>query len=209
MLAFLFDIFKLYQKARIDYKISYNNSIRDPMTRLYNRSYYYDSLVNRMHSVSKSAPITLLVADIDHFKRINDIYGHITGDRVVQYVAKTLQSTIRKTDIAARIGGEEFSVMLDGVSTNDALEIAEKIRVKICHHQDSPYGKDVPEKMTISIGIYTVTGNELTAEQCVARADEAMYRAKLEGRDRVVIYSALTAPMLGRENSAPLRAIYT
>ena len=209
MLAFLFDIFKLYQKARIDYKISYNNSIRDPMTRLYNRSYYYDSLVNRMKSASKNSPITLLVADIDHFKRINDIYGHITGDRVIQYVVKTLQDSIRKTDIAARIGGEEFSVMLDGVSRDDALEIAEKIRVKICHHQDSPFGQDVPERITISIGIYTVMDNELTAEQCVARADEAMYQAKQEGRDRVVIYSARTTQIMRRENSVPLRVIYT
>ncbi|MDN6682792.1 MAG: diguanylate cyclase, partial [Enterobacterales bacterium] len=80
---------------------------------------------------------------------------------------------------------------------------------KICHHQDSPYGQDVPEKITISIGIYTVVGNELTAEQCVARADEAMYQAKQEGRDRVVIYSARTAEIMGRENSAPLRPIYT
>lgn len=97
------------------------------MTRLYNRSYYYDVLIQRMKTVSEQEPITLLVADIDHFKRVNDVYGHVTGDRVIQYVAKTLEYSIRKTDIAARIGGEEFSIMLNGIGRADAVLLADRI----------------------------------------------------------------------------------
>lgn len=204
MLAFLFDIFKLYQKARSDYQISYNNSIRDPMTRLYNRSYYYDVLIQRMKTVSEQEPITLLVADIDHFKRVNDVYGHVTGDRVIQYVAKTLEYSIRKTDIAARIGGEEFSIMLNGIGRADAVLLADRIRMSISDHMNSPFAQDVPDKVTISIGVYTVTDNALGAEQCVAYADAAMYQAKQEGRDRVVLYSARASELMGDKNKGTL-----
>ncbi|MCE9904786.1 GGDEF domain-containing protein [Hafnia paralvei] len=174
------------------------------MTRLYNRSYYYDVLIQRMKTVSEQEPITLLVADIDHFKRVNDVYGHVTGDRVIQYVAKTLEYSIRKTDIAARIGGEEFSIMLNGIGRADAVLLADRIRMSISDHMNSPFAQDVPDKVTISIGVYTVTDNALGAEQCVAYADAAMYQAKQEGRDRVVLYSARASELMGDKNKGTL-----
>ena len=88
------------------------------------------------HGLSLIHILTLLVADIDHFKRVNDVYGHVTGDRVIQYVAKTLEYSIRKTDIAARIGGEEFSIMLNGIGRADAVLLADRIRMSISDHMN-------------------------------------------------------------------------
>ncbi|BBT70734.1 hypothetical protein WP8S18E06_20330 [Klebsiella sp. WP8-S18-ESBL-06] len=164
------------------------NSIRDPLTRLYNRSYFYDSFTALQASIASGNPVSVIVSDLDHFKRINDKYGHLQGDKVIQFVAKVLQDSVRQNDIAARIGGEEFALLLANTDAEEAHAIAERIRLAIGQHDSNSSQDKLPEPITISIGVFTVTDLSVPVEECVRRADEAMYRAKGTGRNRVVVW---------------------
>ncbi|MGL4725208.1 MAG: sensor domain-containing diguanylate cyclase [Scandinavium sp.] len=189
ILVLLCDVFTLYRESNNKYEDSYQNSIRDPMTRLYNRSFFYDSLGTRMASVSASTPVSVIVCDLDHFKRINDQYGHLQGDKVIQCVADILQNSLRQGDVAARIGGEEFALLLANTDADSAQSIAERIR-KTVSVQDALDPDRIPEPVTISMGIYTAIQPEASQEVCVQRADEAMYKAKENGRNQVVTWQA-------------------
>ena len=119
--------------------------------------------------------------DIDHFKRINDTYGHLAGDDVLKAVAKTVSNALRSSDILARLGGEEFVAILPKTDMRGAVMVAEKIRESIEHDIKSPC------TVTASFGTSTWT-DSLTSEELLRRADEAMYQAKKMGRNRVVAY---------------------
>lgn len=186
----LYDIFNLYRDSRDKYLDSYQNSIRDPLTRLHNRSYFYDELVRQLASASELRPVSIIVSDLDRFKRINDTYGHLQGDKVIQFVASVLQQAVRQDDVAARIGGEEFALLLNNATAEDAQRIAERIRMTIAGHDAATSQQQLPEPVTISLGVYTATRSSLTAEMCVERADKAMYQAKEAGRNRVVVWNA-------------------
>ncbi len=108
----LVDVFILYRESNHKYVHSYQNSIRDPLTRLYNRSFFYDTLNQQLAKVNAQHPLSVLISDLDHFKRINDSYGHVAGDKVIQFAASVLESHSRVDDAAARIGGEEFALLL-------------------------------------------------------------------------------------------------
>lgn len=97
ILVLLCDVFMLYRESNERYVRSYQNSIRDPLTRLYNRSYFYDTLNQRLPKVSASQPLSVIVCDLDRFKRINDTYGHVQGDKVIQFAASVLQNNVRQT----------------------------------------------------------------------------------------------------------------
>jgi predicted signal transduction protein with EAL and GGDEF domain len=101
----LYDVFRLYRDSHVKYQQSYQNSIRDPLTRLYNRSYFYESLNQALDIAKANRPVSVIVSDLDRFKRINDTYGHLQGDKVLQFVANLLMDSVRPQDIAARIGG--------------------------------------------------------------------------------------------------------
>ena len=177
------DVFTLYRQSNAKYHDSYQNSIRDPLTRLYNRSYFYDSFTALLPTIASGQPVSVIVSDLDHFKRINDKYGHLQGDKVIQFVAKVLQDSVRQNDVAARIGGEEFALLLVNTAEDEAQAIAERIRLAVSAEQTP-----LPERMTISMGVYTTHDGSVTAEECVQRADEAIYEAKNSGRTRVVIW---------------------
>ncbi|VUS95972.1 GGDEF domain-containing protein [Klebsiella spallanzanii] len=183
ILVLLGDVFMLYRESNDRYIRSYQNSIRDPLTRLYNRSYFYDTLNQLLPKVSTSQPLSVIVCDLDRFKRINDTYGHVQGDKVIQFAASVLQDNVRKDDAAARIGGEEFALLLVNTSANEALAIAERIRQTVSETRE-----ELPERMTISMGVFTAYNADVTAEECVKRADTAMYEAKNAGRNRVVVW---------------------
>ncbi|HDK6713820.1 TPA: GGDEF domain-containing protein [Klebsiella quasipneumoniae] len=183
ILVLLVDVFILYRESNHKYVNSYQNSIRDPLTRLYNRSFFYDTLNQQLAKVKAQHPLSVIISDLDYFKRINDNYGHIAGDKVIQFAASVLDSHSRKDDAAARIGGEEFALLLVNTAENEAQAIAERIRLAVSA-EDTP----LPERMTISMGVYTTHDGSVTAEECVQRADEAMYQAKNSGRNRVVIW---------------------
>ncbi|SNY74468.1 GGDEF domain-containing protein [Enterobacter sp. CC120223-11] len=184
----LCDVFTLYRESNNKYENSYQNSIRDPMTRLFNRSFFYDSLKKQMAGVSASSPVSVIVCDLDHFKRINDCYGHLQGDKVIQFVSAILQDNVRLNDVAARIGGEEFALLLTNTDAENALDIAERIRQTVYQHDEESSHGQLPEKITISMGVYTATQAEAEQEACVQRADIAMYQAKAQGRNRVVVW---------------------
>lgn len=179
----LCDVFSLYRESKNKYLNSYQNSIRDPLTQLYNRSYFYDTLAAQLEKTSVSRSLSVIVGDLDFFKRINDNYGHLQGDNVIQFAASVLQKNVRPQDIAARIGGEEFALLLLNTHTHDAHTVAERIRLAMSEPQEN-----LPEKMTLSAGVFSTTDGTLCVEECVRRADAAMYEAKKGGRNRVVIW---------------------
>jgi diguanylate cyclase (GGDEF)-like protein len=130
---------------------------------------------NRQHQ-----PLTLILADVDHFKGINDTYGHAVGDQVLSALGRIFGSQVRPYDVAARFGGEEFVLVFPGTECHDGVAIAERLRRQIGAIQ-VPNG---PERITISLGVATLIEND-SAEAFLARADAALYRAKDGGRNRV------------------------
>ena len=183
----LYDVFNLYRESHLKYQQSYQNSIRDPLTRLYNRSYFYDTLNHALRSVKPTEPVSVIVSDLDRFKRINDCYGHLQGDKVLQFVAHLLMDSVRPQDVAARIGGEEFVLLLTHTPPEAARQVAERIRLKLSSFDKASSDGQLPEPITISMGVFTAT-SKISAEECVECADKAMYEAKETGRNRVVVF---------------------
>lgn len=158
----------------------------DVLTGLYNRRYFYEQ-ANREFTRSKrqQQPLSLLVIDIDFFKKVNDKYGHPVGDIVLSSVATNLLSLIREEDILARVGGEEFAILLPNTSIDAAKNLAERIR----YFQEAQKitGKwDGVIKNTISTGISISHNDDTDFSEIFLRADKALYRAKQQGRNRVI-----------------------
>jgi diguanylate cyclase (GGDEF)-like protein len=151
----------------------------DSLTGLANRRVLEETLLRETGRAERSgAPLSVLVVDADHFKAVNDTYGHQTGDDVLRHVAAVLRRESRAGDLAARYGGEEFVVVLPECSLEEALAAAERLR------RAMPEG--APVAFTVSIGVATAPQHAADAEGLVARADAALYRAKRGGRNRVV-----------------------
>jgi diguanylate cyclase (GGDEF)-like protein len=128
-------------------------------------------------------PLCALMVDIDHFKQINDTYGHAAGDRVLKAVAQRLKKTMRQADLCGRLGGEEFGVMLAGTHLHEALQIAEKLRVAI-QAIVLPMN-DTMLRVTISVGVAEADAACTDITTLLAQADAAMYQAKTGGRNQV------------------------
>jgi diguanylate cyclase (GGDEF)-like protein len=153
----------------------------DTLTGLYNRKFFH----TRLSELRTKAPVSLILIDIDNFKSINDTYGHIVGDQVLQQFAEILQSNTRTNDIIARWGGEEFAVILPRTYAEEASNIANRIRMIVENHFFS-YG-NITCKITVSMGIASVRqGTDVGPEQFIKTADEALYKAK-EKKNFVVI----------------------
>ena len=152
---------------------------RDSLTGLANRRLFDESLQREVARAQRlSTPVSLLVLDVDHFKQVNDTYGHQTGDSVLREVADALVANTKNYDVAARYGGDEFVVLLPGCRRDDAMRVAERVRKGISRAVD-----EAP--VTISAGVATVPDNASDAERLMAAADAALYEAKRTGRDRV------------------------
>ena len=152
---------------------------RDPLTGLHNRR-GGEKILDEAHADARQhgRPLSLLVCDIDHFKRVNDRFGHPAGDRVLRDVACMLRLAVRSRDAVIRWGGEEFVIVLDSCTEARAAELAERIRGRVEAHRDAEVGA-----LTLSIGLATLLTGE-TAQQLVGRADAALYDAKRGGRNR-------------------------
>jgi len=164
----------------------------DSLTGMLNRRAFFERADSaRLLALRLRKPITLLMLDIDHFKQLNDGYGHACGDRALQAFADTARGVLREHDVIGRLGGEEFALVLPGTALEGALEAAERLRIAVT---EAPVLDCAPGyRMTVSIGVVTIgAGEELTA--ALARADHALYAAKTGGRNRV----ELGAPMLRR-----------
>lgn len=168
--------------------------VTDHLTRLYNRRYFTNRVSEEIErSLRTKAPLSFLMADIDNFKDFNDTYGHTTGDRVLQIVARALQAALRTSDICSRYGGEEFAVLLPATTGENAFAVAERVRHSLRQTRYTGLGLPASASITISIGIATCPNDATTSEGLIDVADEALYEAKRAGRDRVVLYGATTA----------------
>ncbi|MCF8088895.1 MAG: diguanylate cyclase [Desulfotignum sp.] len=155
----------------------------DALTGIFNRMKFNGSLTNEIQRAQRySTPLSLIIFDIDHFKRVNDSYGHLAGDAVLKNLTQLVVSTLRETDIFARWGGEEFVIQTPETTLDGAIKLAEKLRSKIETHDFSE-----PEKITTSFGVTTLKKGDNTIS-LINRADEALYRAKEGGRNQVVYH---------------------
>jgi diguanylate cyclase (GGDEF)-like protein len=135
----------------------------------------------------QDTPLALLMVDVDHFKAVNDSHGHDVGDEVLRAIAGCIQRDLRQHDRLGRLGGEEFLVVLPGTPAEHAVAVAERIRAAVA---EAPLGTSAGElHCTVSIGVAHRTAGDANAGQVLARADDALYRAKSGGRDRVVAES--------------------
>jgi diguanylate cyclase (GGDEF)-like protein len=153
----------------------------DHLTGLANRRRFERQLEREVARTARHGrPFSLITIDIDHFKLVNDTYGHEAGDDAIRSVARVLQQGTRGIDLAARIGGEEFAVILTETTLTGALEVAERLRVAVKSVEIPPVGQ-----VAASFGVAECPSQAETARELLARADAALYEAKREGRDRV------------------------
>ena len=178
------------KKLRVLNRQFENASYTDSLTAMYNRRYFNLIYERELKKAKRlNSYITFMMLDIDFFKQYNDKYGHIGGDNVLKSVAKALKSTLRRpTDYIFRLGGEEFGVLLTKTNKVDssiiAAKICESVRGKKIEHELSK----VSEYLTISVGVVCCKADKnLNDEMLISKADEMLYRAKGEGRDRYLI----------------------
>ncbi|MEB3196438.1 MAG: GGDEF domain-containing protein [Candidatus Sericytochromatia bacterium] len=161
----------------------------DVLTGLANRRNFLEHADRQVAIAQRyGSPLAVLLLDVDHFKACNDLYGHAAGDVVLRQVAATLSAELRHCDLAARYGGEEFTVLCPSTDAQQALQLAERLRQAI---EDTILlggvsGVEVPQGVTVSVGVATAQTGQDAIEQILQRADAALYRAKREGRNRVV-----------------------
>lgn len=166
-----------------------NQARHDYLTQLLNRGGIMETLEQELsRSRRTGGPFSIIIADIDHFKQINDTFGHLTGDDVLFEVANRIKTCMRSYDSVGRYGGEEFLLVVPGCDQTQAFQVAEKIRKAVSHTpiQMSPAEKTI----TISLGVCTRT-SETTPDQMITAADSALYCAKRSGRNRAELSSAI------------------
>jgi len=172
-----------------------HENITDPLTGMYNRRF----LERRLHEEYSrferyAAPLCVILVDIDHFKSVNDLYGHQAGDLALNYVAKMIRKTIRTSDVAGRYGGDEFMVITPSIHTGTAGVLAERIRQNVAAQ---PFlmndGTDTPREipLTVSAGVMGASNKGDTIQNLIHEVDIALYHAKQAGRNRVIVGDAM------------------
>jgi diguanylate cyclase (GGDEF)-like protein len=181
---------EMLQRIRDDIRELERFSTLDGLTGIPNRRYFDTCMEHELnHARRLQTPLSLLYIDIDYFKRYNDRYGHLAGDEVLQQVARTIASMARRsTDVVARLGGEEFAILLPDTEAEHARLLAETLKLAVTaleiEHADSKIGAHV----TLSTGVATLTpSHDTQASELLGNADRALYQAKAEGRNRVVV----------------------
>ena len=179
----------------------------DPKTGLYNARYFATTLAAEIARAARfERPMSLIMADLDLLRDINNSYGHLAGDAVLQGIAEIFRSQLRHYDVPARFGGEEFSILLPETPPDQALEIAERIRRAVAEREFEVETAAEPVRATVSIGVAAFPKDGSDANELIHQADLAVYRAKLQGRNRVL--GASTEPLLlarGARREAPGR----
>ena len=165
-------------------------AVTDGLTGLHNRRYLERHLATLVQqATAREKPLSVLILDIDHFKSVNDTYGHAAGDEVLREFSRRVRKAVRGIDLACRLGGEEFVVAMPDTDAALALLVAERLRQKIAGERFAT-GESVSIAVTVSIGICSLTSADDTADALVKRADAALYLAKRDGRNRVVAAAA-------------------
>jgi diguanylate cyclase (GGDEF)-like protein len=167
-----------------NYKRAVSDSVRDPLTLLHNRRFFNEHILDEIDRSNRyNDPFSLIMCDIDHFKNVNDKYGHPFGDQVLMWVAKMLREKCRRTDVVARYGGEEFTILLTNADKAEAARVAEHLRRAF---DETPFlHEDAELKITLSFGAASFPADADTSESLIRLADKALYLAKEAGRNRI------------------------
>ncbi|KAF0218692.1 MAG: GAF sensor-containing diguanylate [Geobacteraceae bacterium] len=170
-------------------------SITDPLTELYNRRFLEKRMEEELsRSLRNGLHLTVMLMDLDNFKTYNDLCGHIAGDKALKKVAKILRGSVRDMDVVTRYGGEEFCILLPGASKKESIFVAERIRRTI-ENEVFAGEEDLPQgRLTTSIGISSFPEDGSSANALIDASDIALYRAKSEGRNRIVISNSAADP---------------
>ncbi len=176
-------------EARYQMRLA-EGALQDPLTGLYNRRHFEERLGSELAAAQRHArPVSLLMCDVDHFKRINDAHGHLAGDEALKMVAFVLRGAVRKEDVLARYGGEEFVIVARETPIEGAQSLAERIRRAVersrCAWQGQDLGVTVSIGVTVSVGAAEFVSGR-TERELIEGADRALYLAKQAGRNRVV-----------------------
>lgn len=162
----------------------YRMTIKDGLTEIYNKRYFLEALEREIsRSQRYRRPLSMLIFDVDHFKRINDTYGHLAGDYVLQALAKLISTRSRREEIFARYGGEEFAILLPETTVEGALELADQLRMRVESYKFVFEAEEIP--ITVSIGVTATDGDPISPHELIQRADTKLYQAKGEGRNCV------------------------
>ncbi len=175
-----------YYQAVKEKRELFQKVITDGLTKVYNR-YYFDEMLEKefQKAIRYRYPLTLVMIDLDHFKRINDTYGHDIGDLVLRDFAKLLKENVRESDQIFRYGGEEFVILMPFTTKQEALHVLERIR-ELLHRKGGVSLGDKRIGYTFSAGIAEVDSQITTSHELIKKADSALYKAKKEGRDKIV-----------------------
>lgn len=180
-------IFKYFSGADVEaqyHEEIYRMTIIDGLTQAYNKRYLYEALEREIiRGRRHERELCILMFDIDHFKRINDVHGHLAGDYVLKEVARVVQARIRRDEVFARYGGEEFAIILPETPITGAVALAETLRQKVADHSFVFQADSI--KVTISLGAALMEESDRAASDLIKRADEKLYQAKRTGRNRV------------------------
>jgi two-component system cell cycle response regulator len=189
------------ERLRETYVVSVNAAVTDSLTGLYNRRYlesHFERISERLKEEGKT--ISLLMLDIDHFKLVNDTYGHDAGDQVLQTVAKRIVSNLRGFDTAVRFGGEEFVILLPDSPLSSAVSTAERLCESMSSTPVPVSGGGEPISITASLGAATTMAGDEPLDDLLRRTDTALYQAKNSGRNRVI--SSVTNHGAGSEQQS-------
>jgi len=167
----------------------YESALRDGLTKAFNKKYFTDRLESEFTFAARhGSPLALVLFDLDHFKKVNDTHGHQAGDYVLAEVSTLLSGALRAEDVFARYGGEEFAVICRGSDINQAQVVGERLRKAVEGHRFTYEQTHIP--VTISVGIAVLPNPAVKdANELVALADQALYKSKNEGRNRVTVYT--------------------
>ena len=182
------ELHKALLAAKADAERLHELAVTDGLTQIANHRHFQDRLREEFRRAQRyDDPLALILVDLDHFKNVNDNFGHQVGDQVLLAVAGCVKAAVRETDFVARYGGEEFAVLLPKTHLAGALTVAERIAAEMQKVKAGPSGL----KVTASFGVSGFPGRSVnTFEQLVRTADEALYRAKREGRNKISLFQA-------------------
>jgi diguanylate cyclase (GGDEF)-like protein len=163
---------------------------RDGLTGVFNRRYFESRLVDEVTRAARyGGGVSVLMVDLDHFKKINDDFGHMLGDDVLRAVSSIFVRHLRKVDVVCRYGGEEFAIVLPATQGASAAAVANKLRRAVANS----HFPGVPYPVTVSVGVSEFPANGITRDDIVRAADSALYEAKEAGRNRVCLATTTTA----------------